>query len=473
MNIAAEIAAARGRAAEAESLYREVAGSASEDPGPALNARAGLASLYASRGQNKRARAEYAATIALAEAQRDRPLDDRFKLPWSSSLTRFYRGYVEFLIARGDLSGALAVADSTRSRMLLNSGHPPLATAASYRDIARRAQSVILAYWLAPERSYLWEITSDGIRLHTLPGSSSIRALVAAHNGAIAGSRNPLEIEAAAGQRLWDVLISPAAATIARIPRVILVPDGPICSLNLESLPVPGSHPHYFVEDASITVAPALWLLRPARSLPSAHASLLLAGDPEPSGPEFPRLTYAKQEIEQIEQHFNGMQQVVLQGAAATRDAWLGAGPGKYSMLHFAGHAASNPISPLQSALVLSPGAGGHLLTAADVMNLHLNANLVTISACRGAGSRIYSGEGLVGLTWSFLRAGARGVIAGLWDVPDRPTAMLMGSLYQRLAAGERPQEALRDAKLAMLRSGPASSKPNNWAAFQYYSSTY
>jgi CHAT domain-containing protein len=50
---------------------------------------------------------------------------------------------------------------------------------------------------------------------------------------------------------------------------------------------------------------------------------------------------------------------------------------------------------------------------------------------------------------------------------------MLMGSLYQRLAGGERPQEALRDAKLAMLRSGPASSKPNNWAAFQYYSSTY
>ena len=89
------------------------------------------------------------------------------------------------------------------------------------------------------------------------------------------------------------------------------------------------------------------------------------------------------------------------------------------------------------------------------------------------AGSRIYPGEGLVGLTWAFLRAGAHGVIAGLWDVPDQTTSKLMGTLYSRLALGERPEDALRHAKLAMLDSGPGTALPYNWAAFQHYLGAY
>ena len=54
------------------------------------------------------------------------------------------------------------------------------------------------------------------------------------------------------------------------------------------------------------------------------------------------------------------------------------------------------------------------------MLGIRLNAALVTISACRSAGARTYAGEGLVGLTWAFLEAGAQNVIAGLWDVSDR-----------------------------------------------------
>jgi len=52
-------------------------------------------------------------------------------------------------------------------------------------------------------------------------------------------------------------------------------------------------------------------------------------------------------------------------------------------------------------------------------VNLPLQAELVTISACRSAGARTYSGEGLVGLAWAFLNAGAHNVVAGLWNVED------------------------------------------------------
>jgi CHAT domain-containing protein len=102
-------------------------------------------------------------------------------------------------------------------------------------------------------------------------------------------------------------------------------------------------------------------------------------------------------------------------------------------------------------------------------MDVPLKAELVTVSACRGAGARTYSGEGLVGFAWAFLRAGSRSVIAGLWDVNDQSTAMLMDGLYAGMAAGKGPAEALRSAKLAMIANPGNLHKPYYWAPFQLY----
>jgi CHAT domain-containing protein len=60
-------------------------------------------------------------------------------------------------------------------------------------------------------------------------------------------------------------------------------------------------------------------------------------------------------------------------------------------------------------------------------------------------------------------------VIAGLWDVDDQSTARLMGTLYERLAAGDAPAVALRQAKLDLIRSGGNFAKPYYWAPFQLY----
>ena len=67
-----------------------------------------------------------------------------------------------------------------------------------------------------------------------------------------------------------------------------------------------------------------------------------------------------------------------------------------------------------------------------DVAALRLHAELVTISACRSAGDRAYSGDGLVGFSWAFMKAGARHVIAGLWDVDARSTTVLNRSVGGR-----------------------------------------
>lgn len=103
-------------------------------------------------------------------------------------------------------------------------------------------------------------------------------------------------------------------------------------------------------------------------------------------------------------------------------------------------------------------------------MDQKLHADLVTISSCYGSGVESYSGEGLVGLTWAFLRAGSHNVIGALWEVNDTSTPRLMSDLYGGLADGRDPATALRAAKLSMIHGDGAFRKPFYWASFQLYS---
>jgi CHAT domain-containing protein len=76
-----------------------------------------------------------------------------------------------------------------------------------------------------------------------------------------------------------------------------------------------------------------------------------------------------------------------------------------------------------------------------------------------------YGGEGLIGLTRAFQYAGARSILASLWNVDDLKTAQLMKEFYTQLQHGKSKDEALRAAQLALLRSRSASH-PFYWAAF-------
>jgi CHAT domain-containing protein len=68
-------------------------------------------------------------------------------------------------------------------------------------------------------------------------------------------------------------------------------------------------------------------------------------------------------------------------------------------------------------------------------------------------------------LTQAFFQAGVGSVVASLWDVSDRHTARLMEAFYGRLAAGESKADALRGAKLDLLREETGLA-PRFWAAF-------
>ncbi len=475
VEIQARIDAGRGNFSRAEAAFLSVLDDRPDDPSLVLESRAGLAHLYTSAGNLDAANRHYRAAIDFIESQRSSLHSDQNKLTLFASMMTFYDDYVAFLIGHGQTDRALEIAESSRARLMAEKrqGSRRRSTADDFKRIAAAAHATLLSYWLAPDHSYLWVVTPARIVLRTLPEESAIRRLVVSYRNYLEDLNDPLEGQDSAGAGLWNTLIEPERAFLPDGARVIIVPDGVLHSLNFETLPMNGSKPRYWVEAATISVAPSLPLLaagngQAARNAPAS--SLLLIGNPQSPGDDFPPLAHAAEEMKVVASHFAPGSRAVFEGARAQPAAYTDSDPGRFEIIHFASHSSPNSEAPLESALILSPQPGGFELHARDVIGHPLHAELVTISACRGAGVRTYSGEGIVGLAWAFLEAGARNVIAGLWDVDDASTPALMARLYGELNAGLPPARALRDAKLEMIRSAAARRKPYYWGAFQLYS---
>ena len=438
-----------------------------------LESHAGLARTWVLEGNAANAEKEFRATVSLLEQRRANLIKEEYKLSYQSSLIQFYQEYVDFLVSREQTAKALEVAESSRARVLesragaLSSEEPH--DARSFRRVAQQTHSVVLEYWLAPQHSYLWVITGETIQLHRLPPRAAIRALAERYRGFITSARNPLEAAGETGRQLFDVLLRPAGEALEG-GRFLIVPDQDLYSFDLETLPSPHGAGKYWIEDATISIVPSLGFLADTSRSGARHADGLLAvGDVPDAGPQYPRLEYAAQEIDSVARTMAPLHTTVLKGSGATPAAYLNSEPGQFGFIHFAAHATANPERPLDSAVILSGPADANRLLARKVMAVPLNADLVTISACRSAGGKTYAGEGLVGFAWAFLRAGAHNVIAGLWDVGDRSTEELMAGLYRHIASGEELPVALREAKLELMHRGGAWAKPFYWAPFQLY----
>jgi CHAT domain-containing protein len=160
---------------------------------------------------------------------------------------------------------------------------------------------------------------------------------------------------------------------------------------------------------------------------------------------------------------------MVLMGTSATelrfkRDEQ----PSKARYLHFATHGVISQQEPAYSYLLLSPdraaGEDGRLHVF-EILDLDLRADMVVLSACQTALGKEVSGEGIIGLTRSFLYAGAQRVVVTLWRVSDASTPQLMIYFYSGLRDGLDTLEALRQAKLRLLGGGQYSH-PYHWAPF-------
>jgi CHAT domain-containing protein len=474
MQNTALISTGRGKNEEAEHTYRELISSAKEDDRfEELTAHMHLGELLASQNRFQEANAQYDRGLAGIERTVSGLIRDDYRLTYYDLQNEFFKQYVDLLVTEGQANRALSVAEYSRARVLTqklgsHSNTVNQTQPANFEQYAKRSGAVLLSYWLGPKRSFVWVVKPTGIRMHELPGEDTIRPLIREYQKIIEEQgRDPVEAELPEGERLSQMLLGPIRGDIAGAQRVIVVPDGELHDLNLETLPAAGGR-RYWIEEVEISIAPSLNLLGEPPRRSQSKPKLLMIGAPAQATSEYPALPAANSEIEGIQKVFAGAE--IHTGSDATPESFLDSDPGRFSLIHFAAHAEANPASPLDSAVILSKNktGDGYKLYARDIADKKLSADLVTLSACRSAGARIYGGEGLVGFTWAFLESGAQAVIAGLWEVGDQASSRMMDELYRELALGVAPPAALREAKLSLLRT-TAYRKPFYWAPYQAY----
>ncbi|MGA3346424.1 MAG: CHAT domain-containing protein, partial [Terracidiphilus sp.] len=487
------LAAARRQDQQAEILFREVQINPESPTMTRLDAGDELARLFERQGKTRDAERSYKSTLNDFESARAQLKNEDSRLPFSANAANIYEDYIHLLIEEGKNNQALAAADQSRAQTLaqgLGLAGPTFRPATlNPRQIAQKSGATLLFYWLDDKQSYLWAITPAKITLIRLPGQTEIVAHVERYRKALLDLEDPLQSRNKDGQALYQSLVAPAAKLIQRNAPVMILADGALSKLNFETLLVPGPSPnsgqssgsapemHYLLDDATLLSAPSLAMLAAAKPVRNTDRNLLLLGDAVSPSREYPGLPLFGLEMTQIERHFPAQHLSIFAGPQATPATYLTSDPGRYSYIHFVAHATASRTDPLDSAIILSGSTFSGVkanedsfkLYARDIVQHPIDARLVTISACYGSGTRSFTGEGLVGLSWAFLRAGAHSVIGALWEVSDDSTPQLMDTLYQGIENGQDPAVALRNAKLTLLHSQNRFHKPFYWAPFQIY----
>jgi CHAT domain-containing protein len=461
---AARIDDGTGAPERALAILQSVITAGEDQPAVRWHAQAIAAEINRVLGRVTAARQMYEAALATGDSARPAFKDeDTYFFTFEANLIRFCDRYIDLLLSDGKVLDALRVAERSRARALrdgLNLAADPRLDPVA---LARANKAAILWYWLAPERSLVWIVTPDGISFEKLRPQQEIEQTIDAYRSEslarLDGLGGPY------GKKLFDIAVRPVLAH-ARGSRFIIIPDGRLNDIDLETAVVASPQPHYWIDDATVSYAPSLQFLAATKSRPSPGDSHVLVVGDVPAQPGFPALSRAGTEMQNVASHFDHNRQVLLAGLNATRAAFLNADLRNAAYIHLATHSTASVVSPLESSVIL---AGDQRLTGRDIAATKLSADLVTVSSCSSAGRRSYAGEGLVGLAWAFLRAGAQRVVAAQWDVSDSATSILMDKMYGELAAGHNPSSALHTAKLELLHSTKGYDRPYYWAPFILY----
>jgi CHAT domain-containing protein/Tfp pilus assembly protein PilF len=387
----------------------------------------------------------------------------------------------------------------------------PLTLEQAQRMLADR--SLVLAYSLGEQESFLFAVSRDGYRVAKLPRSSdigeSVEKLIAAITNGGGASLNKYRAQAV---KLYKELIQPAGDLLADKRELIIIADDSLHRLPFETLinpsiagsPVAVQSDHskwpYLVSQFAISYAPSVSALDNLRgyhrgtdtpqkdfvafadpnydqqNTPAIIAAVRSTGDGQQL--KLGRLEYSRDEVDGIAKLFaEGQTDLYFEGRASEENVKAKDRLSRYRIVHFSAHGLVNEKRPRFSGIVLSlpkvdkDGAPlseeDGLLSAYEILNLKLNADLVVLSACQTGVGKEIKGEGMMGLMRAFMYAGTPSVVVSLWNVNDRSASDLMIRFYKHLwkpgAEKLNKAEALREAQLEVIGLG---SKPYHWAPF-------
>jgi len=361
------------------------------------------------------------------------------------------------------------------------------------------AKTVLVSYTITDSAKYILIGNSTALIMKKIDPVINLDRLV---RGYISQVKFQSELSKETAQRLTAILWKPVEEALLTMnlsnpEKVIILPEGPLNYLPFESL----GTDKYLAEKYTIYYHLSGALLANAtksktKSKPSFIAMAPVFEDKETNylnkscqrfmefsrkadttsrtfslnGEYITPLPGTRAEVEQINQiHLDkGILAKFFMEEAAREELIKSGELNNFDYIHLATHGFVNSQYPELSGLLLTQdsksGEDGVLYTG-EILGLHFNAELVTLSACETALGKKIEGEGLRGLTTAFLFAGARNVIASLWKVSDESTAELMITFYTQLLSGKDKATALREAKLSLIKS-EKYNHPYYWAPF-------
>jgi CHAT domain-containing protein len=379
------------------------------------------------------------------------------------------------------------------------------------------ADTTLVEYVLGDDRSFAWAVSRSALNIALLPPRKQIERQVSLYRQGLMEKTSALTVQPALQRinvqstQLYRTLLRPLESALGSSHKLIIVPDGLLSYLPFETLLIPDAvsgnsarrpvstgyrKPLFLLQRFAISYSPSASALASVRTRARGAAgpamSLLAFGDPlyhaenvnpaivrpagmpaqsyKERGLDLTQLPFTRAEVSAISSLFPPPQEKIYLGVDATEANVKAEKLDQYRYLHFAAHGYVDEESPARSGIVLSltadPKEDGVLQTG-EIMRLRLNADLVTLSACRTGLGRLVNGEGVVGLSRAFFYAGARSLVVSLWNVNDMATSELMASFYQNLNRGLPKDEALRQAKLTLMKAHRGGWRhPYFWAPF-------
>jgi CHAT domain-containing protein len=387
---------------------------------------------------------------------------ERHKLLDQLDHAYFWMGPVEFAQSRKEM-------EMLRRR--------PVSLSAIRRQLA--ANESLIEFVLDMKKSYALEISQAGLKVHELPGRPQIDGLVSHFLSAIRNKQESGDL----ARTLYNRVLSPAIAK--RTTAIVIVPDGSLNLVPFEALLDENDATiNKRVTIASVPSATIYFTLKTAPTQTTATKPFLgVAYSPgqftiqlasnqrgifDLQKSDLKPLPFAREEIAEAAKAL-GRNSVELDGVAASEAALKALALGDFKIIHIAAHGIRNEAEPDRAALLLAPGSDSEdgLWQSREIRQARLNADLVVLSACDTGTGRLEGQEGIMNLARAFLIAGAKSVVASLWQVDDRSTATLMSFFYEHLAAGLEVREALRQAQLDFIKEFGDKAQPYYWAGFE------
>ncbi len=495
-----ELEMERGDLARSEASYRNAADyyKTSAMPYQLAKAEKGLLMTSLARKNVDDIQARLSDNIEIGEKYRTEIFDESEKTGFFDQDESIYDIAADFEFGRGEPERAYDYAEMSSSRALLDWLQMGISvestqqkrsilisdSAVPFNLVRIREQMPavvqIIQYSVLDEKLLIWLVSRDKFIARTVAITKSELANKVSEYARLIGSKNTGdEVQRSRLDReLYNLLIGPVIDELDRDRDICFVPAKMIFSVPFAALVSPAGRP--LIADHNIFYAPSanVFLHLTARAAAKSQISkenLLAIGDPAFDRREFddlPYLSHARDEIKLIVPNY--IERRVLTGENATRSEVVKAMPDA-NIIHFAGHYVVAPEAPMESYLLLATDSGRRedsILTNIDLAGMDLaQTKLVILAACRSGVESYSNGEGLIGLSRTFMGADVPLVVASQWSVDSDATSVLMQRFHQlRRQEQLSTAEALRRAQLEMHGDATGRySSPYSWAAFGVY----